>query len=95
LQQWIDDAGDDGFDPLFEALADERPAPDAELPQTGVGMERERLLSAAFIRGEHYGTRASTVVAIDHQGAGVIVERRYGPNGHRDGQSSIPIGGAK
>jgi uncharacterized protein with NRDE domain len=94
VRQWIDEDGDDGFDPLFEALADERPAPDAELPQTGVGLERERLLSAAFIRGEHYGTRASTVVAIDRHGAGVIVERRYGPNGRMDGQSSLPIGGA-
>jgi uncharacterized protein with NRDE domain len=94
LQQWIDDGGDDDFEPLFAALADERPAPDAELPQTGVGLERERLLSAAFIRGESYGTRASTVVAIDRHGAGVIVERRYGPNGRMDGQSSIPMGGA-
>jgi uncharacterized protein with NRDE domain len=94
VQRWIDDGGDDGFEPLFEALADEQPAPDAELPQTGVGLERERLLSAAFIRGEHYGTRASTVVAIDRHGSGVIVERRYGPNGRMDGQSSIPIGGA-
>jgi uncharacterized protein with NRDE domain len=94
VQRWIDDGGDDGFEPLFEALADEQPAPDAELPQTGVGLERERLLSAAFIRGEHYGTRASTVVAIDRHGSGVIVERRYGPNGRMDGQSSLPIGGA-
>ena len=94
VRQWVDEDGDDGFDPLFEALADERPAPDAELPQTGVGLERERLLSAAFIRGERYGTRASTVVAIDRHGAGVIVERRYGPNGRMDGQSSLPIGGA-
>jgi len=92
VRQWIDDGGNDDFEPLFEALADERPAPDAELPQTGVGLERERLLSAAFIRGELYGTRASTVVAIDRQGAGVIVERRHGPNGRMDGQSSIAIG---
>jgi uncharacterized protein with NRDE domain len=95
VQRWIDDGGDDGFEPLFAALADERPAPDAELPQTGVGLERERLLSAAFIRGEQYGTRASTVVAIDRHGAGVIVERRYGPNGRMDGQTSLPIGAAR
>ena len=34
---------------LFEALADRRVAPDDQLPSTGVPLEWERLLSAAFI----------------------------------------------
>ena len=78
LQQWINAGGDDDFTPLFEALADQRQAPEAQLPDTGVGLERERWLSSAFIRGEQYGTRASTVVAIGHDGHGVIAERRFG-----------------
>ncbi|OOG51351.1 NRDE family protein [Rhodanobacter sp. C01] len=89
LQDWIDDGGEDDFAPLFAALADERVAPDAQLPDTGVGLERERWLSSAFIRGELYGTRASTVVAIDHHGNGVIVERRFGPNGRFDGETAL------
>ncbi|MDQ8755404.1 NRDE family protein [Sphingosinicella sp. LHD-64] len=36
-------------------------------------------LSPIFIRNPAYGTRCSTVVAIDDQGRGVIVERRYTP----------------
>jgi uncharacterized protein with NRDE domain len=92
LQAWIDQGGDDDFAPLFEALADERVAPDAQLPDTGIGMERERLLSSAFIRGESYGTRASTLVAIDQQGHGVIVERRFGPGGRFEGESMLRIG---
>ena len=50
---------------LFDILSDRDPAPDADLPDTGVGAQRERELSPLFIAGEHYGTRASTVVLID------------------------------
>ncbi|MGP1665778.1 MAG: NRDE family protein, partial [Rhodanobacter sp.] len=94
LQHWLD-AGVTAFDPLFEALADERVAADAQLPDTGVGLLHERLLSSAFIRGESYGTRASTVVAIEHGGGGVIVERRFGAQGHFDGETRLPFGGAQ
>jgi len=92
LQQWIDTGGDADFAPLFEALADERQAPEAQLPDTGVGLERERWLSSAFIRGEQYGTRASTVVAIGHDGHGVIAERRFGPNGRFAGETMLGFG---
>jgi uncharacterized protein with NRDE domain len=52
----------DEDEPLFAMLSDTTRAPDAELPDTGVGIERERLLSSALITGEGYGTRASTVL---------------------------------
>lgn len=89
LESWLATTGDDHFEPLLAALADDRVAADAELPDTGIGLERERLLSAAFIRGEHYGTRASTIVAIDHAGHGRIIERRFGPYGRLDGQDEF------
>ncbi len=89
LQAWIDSGDEIDFSPLFEALADEQVAPDEQLPDTGVGLERERRLSSAFIRGEQYGTRASTVVGISHAGGGVIVERRFGPSGRFVGQSML------
>ncbi|TPG11580.1 NRDE family protein [Rhodanobacter glycinis] len=92
LQDWLDHTGTDDFTALFDALADETIAPDAQLPDTGVGLERERLLSAAFICGEHYGTRASTVVAIGHDGRGLIIERRFGPNGRFDGETTLQFG---
>jgi uncharacterized protein with NRDE domain len=94
LRDWIDGGGEDDLAPLFAALADEHVAPDAQLPDTGVGLERERWLSSAFIRGEHYGTRASTVVAIGHDGNGVIVEHRFGPNGHFDGETVLRTTGS-
>jgi uncharacterized protein with NRDE domain len=92
LQQWIDEGGGDDFVPLFAALADEQVAAESALPDTGIGLERERWLSSAFIRGADYGTRASTVVAIDHEGRGVIVEHRFGPDGIAAGSSSLSFG---
>jgi uncharacterized protein with NRDE domain len=92
LNEWLQAGPADDFSVLFDALADERVAPDDELPDTGVGLERERWLSAAFIRGETYGTRASTIVAISHGGEGVVVERRFGPEARYDGETSLRFG---
>jgi len=54
---------------LFRLLADRTRPPDDQLPNTGVGVELERMLSSRFIAGEHYGTRSSTVLLIgrDHR----------------------------
>ena len=46
----------------FALLADGTIAEDADLPDTGVGIDRERVLSSIFIRTPGYGTRSSTVV---------------------------------
>ena len=79
LQAWLD-AGRDDLEPLFAALADETPVPDAELPSTGVGLDWERKLATPFIRSPGYGTRASSVVLIGHEGIR-FEERRWGPDG--------------
>jgi uncharacterized protein with NRDE domain len=50
---------------LFAILADRTLAEDESLPDTGVGLVRERMLSAIFITSERYGTRSSTVLLID------------------------------
>jgi uncharacterized protein with NRDE domain len=47
---------------LRQALLDDRMEADDALPDTGVGLAHERILSAAFIRSPAYGTRCSTVV---------------------------------
>jgi len=52
---------------LFALLADERQAADVDLPQTGVGLDMERLLSSPFIRSSLYGTRSSTVLLVGHE----------------------------
>lgn len=75
--------------PLWNALADEHRPLDSELPDTGIGLERERWLSPAFIRGDDYGTRASTVLLIDHDGHGEMHERRFGAQGVFQGESRV------
>lgn len=79
LQRWLD-AGEASFAPLFEAFVDESPAADAELPDTGVGLALERHLSPVFVRGRDYGTRATTLIALDRAGGGCIIEQRFGPD---------------
>ena len=49
---------------LFDLLSDGEGAPDAALPQTGVGIEWERRLAAPLITGADYGTRSSSYVAL-------------------------------
>ena len=83
LETWVH-AADRDTEPLFAALGDRAPADDHLLPSTGVSREWERRLSAAFIVGEKYGTRCSTVLAIDRSGNARLQERRF----HADGSPS-------
>jgi len=62
---------------LFDLLADESFADDADLPDTGVGYEIEKALSAIFIRTPVYGTRCSTVVTFDDLFEGSLEERVF------------------
>lgn len=71
---------------LFTALADRRVAEDVDLPATGVPLELERQLSAAFIRApeRQYGTRCSTLVISERVGRGLVthvMERSYTVSG--------------
>jgi uncharacterized protein with NRDE domain len=88
LTDWVT-RDEDEPDTLWRALTDEHLAEDRALPDTGIGLTRERLLSAAFIRNPIYGTRASTIIAIDHQGHGWISERRFGPEGTLQGETTL------
>jgi uncharacterized protein with NRDE domain len=49
---------------LFALLSDDIAAADDELPDTGIGYEKEKALSSLFIRTPIYGTRSSSVVSI-------------------------------
>jgi len=69
-------AGDPDDAALFAALSDPRVAPDPDLPATGVPLEWERSLSAAFIRRPDYGTRASTLVRVGRAEV-QFTERRF------------------
>lgn len=76
LQSVLDD-DDVRVDRLLEILADRRQAPDEALPNTGLDLEMERKVSPAFIEGEKYGTRSSTVLLIHRTGTVTFVERSF------------------
>jgi uncharacterized protein with NRDE domain len=80
--------GDEDTAPLFAALADRTRAPDADLPATGVTLERERLLSAPFIVSDDYGTRCSTVFTIDRRGHAHFRERSFDARGAPTGEAA-------
>lgn len=64
-------------DQLFDLLFDDNIASDENLPDTGIGLERERVLSSMFIKSPGYGTRCSTVVLIDKKNNALFVERVF------------------
>ena len=66
-------------DDLLKILSDETLGADEQLPDTGVGLEGERMLSPAFIKSPGYGTRSSTVIIVDYNDHVAFHERVYDP----------------
>ncbi|HJV46226.1 MAG TPA: NRDE family protein [Bacillota bacterium] len=62
---------------VFQLLADVEGVEDKYLPNTGVGLEWERILSPIFIESPDYGTRSSTLLTIRHDGWVEYVERTF------------------
>ena len=62
-------------DAYFEMLTDTTRAPDLRLPDTGVELELERMLSAVCIESPGYGTRTSTVVKLYASAPAELIER--------------------
>lgn len=89
------------IDRLFEALADPSLPPDAALPDTGVSLERERLLAPRFVRmtdpaDPHlafYGTRCATVLVQEAGGSTWVVERTVGADGLWAGRVTYELNG--
>jgi uncharacterized protein with NRDE domain len=82
---------------FFEMLTDATRANDCRLPDTGVGIERERMLSPIFIRSPDYGTRCSTVLRVPIAGEPVLTEHvadpmavQYSAESVSDGRCKIP-----
>ena len=66
--------------PLFALLRDDSIAPDEALPRTGVSLEWERLLSAAFVSLPGYGTRSATILLRDAAGNVRFIEQGFLPD---------------
>ncbi|MEX1056879.1 MAG: NRDE family protein, partial [Natronospirillum sp.] len=78
---------------LAGLLRDTQTAPDGELPDTGLDYQKEKALSAQFIRlpDFDYGTRASTAVMIDRQGTVHLFEQNYFADGQLGHASSWEV----
>lgn len=76
---------------LLALLSDPQTAPFAELPDTGVGLATETLLSSVFIASQSYGTRASTALIVHADGSRHLVERSFGPYGGHLGEIEIRL----
>jgi uncharacterized protein with NRDE domain len=74
---------------LLAILSDAQTAPEAELPDTGVGQATESLLSSVFIASQNYGTRASTALIVQADGSRRMIERSFGPFGGHLGEVEI------
>ncbi|ODC02404.1 hypothetical protein BFW38_01460 [Terasakiispira papahanaumokuakeensis] len=76
MQQWLNTPHPDLM-ALWPILKDRHRPTDDELPDTGIGLEWERLLSTPFIESPEYGTRASTIVYQSAHGCGQLMERSF------------------
>lgn len=89
LSQLGSEPGPEFVEPLLAALCARQPAADAELPDTGIGLERERALSAAFVALGPYGTRCSSLVLQRDDGRWWFIEQRYAADGAVSGRSLL------
>lgn len=64
---------------LFSLLTDCSVPADCQLPDTGVGIALERILSPLFISSPGYGTRCSSVILLETCGRLQFSERTYSP----------------
>ncbi|WP_346799042.1 NRDE family protein [Halomonas sp. Bachu 37] len=75
----------------LDAMHDVRTASPQALPDTGVGKELELRLSAAFILGEVYGTRATTWLSLTADGKLSISEQRFAEQGRANGETHLEL----
>ncbi len=67
-------------DRLTSMMTSREPAPDPQLPETGLPLELERVLSSSFIANpqRNYGTRCTTALIVDQQDMVRFSEQCYG-----------------
>jgi uncharacterized protein with NRDE domain len=76
---------------LLEALGQTARPQDAELPDTGVGVERERMLAPRMIVAPVYGTRSSSVMVLRQDGSVRYDERSFDSAGRVTGTVSASL----
>jgi len=96
FQEWLAEPAATGAD-LFALLADRTQAlpTDAAPPAPGgLPREWERILSAPFVVHPTYGTRCSTVLMLEADGAVCLAERRFDSAGAAQGETEFRLNAA-
>jgi uncharacterized protein with NRDE domain len=70
---------------IWEILADRSLPADKALPDTGVGLQWERILAPLFISSPDYGTRSSSIVLMEYSGQVTFMERTFVNNANAAG----------
>lgn len=79
---------------LLQTVRDSALPDDNQLPDTGIGIEKERFLAPAFIASsDQYGTRASTLLIRDKQGNQTMTEQSWGAFGQQGSCTRIYLPG--
>ncbi len=81
FENLLNGKGDLDPEDIFKLLRDDSRPPDRLLPDTGAGLEWERILSPLFITSEFYGTRSSSIIFIERAGKVTFMERTFIPEG--------------
>ncbi len=80
--------GDFSHEDLLSLLVDPELAADEELPDTGVGHDMEKMLSAICIKSDNYGTCCSSILTISDEGELKFTERSYAVGNREAGEVS-------
>ncbi|WP_153912973.1 NRDE family protein [Shewanella sp. TC10] len=91
LEQHVLSHTEPDVEEMLALMRDESEADDTSLPNTGIGLEWERLLSAIFIKHPEYGTRSTSIVMQDVQGNIEFTEVRYDGKARNLGQQRFSI----
>jgi len=88
LDEWLANSAC-GPETLLDDLRDESLG-GVEIPPAGLSeVPQEPPPSPIFVRDPVYGTRCSTVVAIDANSRGIIIERRFDATGSLSGETAL------
>ena len=79
LQALLDKEDHVSASDILDMLKDPTPPPDEMLPDTGVGIEWERMLSPLFIKSDVYGTMSSSIILVKKTGEATFLEQTHVP----------------
>lgn len=88
LESWLNNDAED-FEWLLSELRNQEPIADQGAISDETGRPPRPEYSSIFINNGVYGTRCSSIVAVEQDGTGKFIEERFNSNGQSIGQTDI------